>query len=151
MTGTIVLQDSAADAVYSWVWTGGDGEVCLSTDSTYAWGSAVTAGLTFVPDVDTVFGLGSASDNAANTFTTADCDLTLDGITAISDTANVTTAGGWDTCLVKDAGNTTEDNFAFCVNMDSKAAYDDSTANYQVMVPTTPGGIETYYFYAELN
>jgi hypothetical protein len=51
-------------------------------------------------------------------------------------------------------GSTTEGDFLFCVNASMAGAangYDGKTVDYELIVPTTYGATETYYFYVELN
>ena len=156
VSGAIILGDNA-NQVFTWSWTPAiGGEVCLSTNSAYDFVNAATASTTDAQamDANTVFGLGAAVDNATNTFTTQDCTIQLNDTASISGTANVTTAGGFNTCLIQDGATSVKGDFAFCTDINATGMnFEGNNVHYQVMVPTTPsvGSIEEYFFYMELN
>jgi hypothetical protein len=161
ISGTINLTDGTYN-VYTWAWTPANGGiVCLSTNSSTSFESVTAGGAPAVAAVDTRFQLGpsTVADTAAKTFTTTSCTLPFsDG--NITSAANVTDVAGWDTCLVTDGATAAETDFAFCqVIKNSGSSFTGASANYEVMVPTTPGGTttpgtedtETYFFYMQLN
>ena len=153
ISSTIVLGNNS-NYVYQWSYsTTTGGEVCLSTNSSYPFAGIRSATVATVPLLNSAFTHGVASDNATNTFTTtATCNLQFDGGVAASNTANVATQGGFNTCMIQN-NNATKSNFAFCTAINSSGTnYLTNQANYQVMVPTTPGsGTATYFFYMVLN
>jgi hypothetical protein len=156
VSGAIILGDNA-NQVFTWSWTAAvGGQICLSTNNAYDFLNAQAASTTDAQALDSgsTFNLGAATDNAAGTFTTADCTLPLNNTNSITGTANVTTAGGFDTCLIKDGATSSKNDFAFCTNINSTGAnFEGNPAHYQVIVPTTPaiGSIESYFFYMEMN
>ncbi|MCX8200448.1 MAG: hypothetical protein N3G76_03180, partial [Candidatus Micrarchaeota archaeon] len=152
LTGTIYLTSAAGattNYVYTWtVSTINSGYVCASPSTTFNFVSATPAN---VPNMNTFFGLGSAADNATGTFTTSTCTLSFSGQPAITSVPNAPTGNNpgdtFETCAIQDGSN-----YAFCVAANSAGNnYLGNPANYELMVPTTPGtGLMTYYFYAEL-
>jgi hypothetical protein len=151
VVGSIVLADSAANQVYSWTWnTTSGGEVCVAQNSTFAFSSAevTTAAL-----VDNAFNFTAAdADSATNTLTEA-CNVTLDDVGSTVTSVGVTLGSTFQTCAI-DNGGTTEDDLAFCVDInDSGVNYNSEGADYEVMVPTNNGVTDTeiYYFFIELN
>ena len=155
VSGSVVLRDNTA-TVYSWTWNAtSGGQVCLSTATAYTFATAAAASVANAQAIDAAgtFNLGSVADNATNTFTTASCTLNFASIPAISNTANVTTTGGFNTCLLQDGATAAKTDFAFCTAINSTGqSYLAQPANYQVMVPITPGGgTQAYYFYMDLN
>jgi hypothetical protein len=148
VSGNIVLGDDT-NAVYTWTWTPGTGgEVCLSEGSAFDFSAPI---LTTGPAIDTAYSLLGA-DNAANTVTGSTC--TLDFATAsVVNTAQIDhTSDTYYTCAVNDGAGPAKANYAFCGHLDTATAYNGDAANYEVMVPTSPGaGTETYYFYLELG
>src|SRR5271157_259272 len=104
VSGSVVLRDNTA-TVYTWTWNASSGgQVCLSTATAYTFATAATATVANAQALDGsgVFNLGAVADNATNTFTTASCSLTFGSLGTISSTANVTTTGGFNTCLLQD-------------------------------------------------
>jgi hypothetical protein len=160
VTGSIVLTDSAGDNnVYEWAWSPDDGgEVCLSQDSTYDfWGSSEVTG----QNVDLAFGFSTSdTDSAANTYNDASCFLTLEvrpGDNVIYTAGTYLSNGGstgystFQNCPIKQTGTpTNETHIAFCTNISASGKnYNNESANYEVMVPTT--GTDTYYFFVDLS
>ncbi len=151
VTGSIVLTDNASQNVYTWAWEPTDGgEVCVNTGGTFNWASF---GAGSAANVDSFFGIGTATDSAANTMTNTSCSLTLNGAT-YGTLPGVTDASGFETCVIGEGGASTKDDLAFCTVLDNSGTnYMGEDYNYEVMVPTnaTDGASETYYFFVELN
>jgi len=149
VSGTIVLGNTTK-SVYNWsVTTPGSGKICVSTGSALAFTSLSAATAT---GINTAFGLGSAADNATNTFVNQTCNVTIvQG--SITNTANTTTTGGFNTCAIT-SGGTAKDNYAFCTALNSTGQnYVGQTVQYQLIVPTnnSVNATETYFFYLELS
>jgi len=159
VSGTIILGDNDTTKVYTWSWAAANGgEVCLSTAGAYDFSKSNKTNALDVAVIDAAaFGLGVAVDNATNTFTSTNCDLVFNNVNAslTSSTANVTTTGGFNTCLLKNTATpTVTGDFAFCTKINNSGQdYKLGSSQYQIMVPTTPtvGATETYFFYMELN
>ena len=150
VTGTVVLRDSASTA-YTWTYSsGGSGEVCVSTATTFPSGTLANASAS---NIDTLWGLG-ISDNAINTLNnTCPSDIIVNGQTVTTPVAiKIQGDSNFYTCGLQ-TGTGAKNNYAFCTNIsDSGINYANSPNNYELMVPTTPGaGTETYYFYIELS
>ena len=156
-TGTFIFLANAAGTsiFYNWSWdTAQEGEVCAGQSTSYTW-SGLAAGT--APNLDTAWGFADASDDAEATFTDTQTVI-IGGITITGGISAATGAAAGDTfetnALVDVAGSTTEARFIFCTptQMSGSAnAYDGTTADYEIIVPTTYGGTETYYFYTEMN
>ena len=153
VSGSINLTNGAA-SVYSWSWTAvSGGEVCVSTATSSAnFGAAMTAAA--AATVNSVYSLGTAADNATNTFTATNCTLNFTQANIVS-APYVKHSGvsSFFTCAVRDGVASAKANHLFCTNITSTGtAFNGQSANYELMVPTTPGtGTEQYYFYQELN
>jgi len=155
VTGNIRLTDLVGtNNLFNWTWTPGTGgEVCFSTAGNFTWSDAATA---TGANVNTAFGLGNAADSANNTFTDAvGCNLNFTQA-FVGNSAKAVHSGSstfW-TCAIKDAFSGSKGDYAFCTNISSAGKnWNNEGANYEVMVPTTPGvsNVETYYVFAELN
>ena len=156
ISGSIILSTSTGNSnIYSWSYTlTNGGEVCMATASAQTFSGTANA----TPSViDSAFGLGSVDDNAANTMNLSNCTLVLSTGTEQNTTcARHQGNSTFFTAVIVDSDNTSEADFAFCTNISSTGRYFGNSAagnaNYELMVPTTPGaGTETYYFYAELG
>ncbi len=154
VTGGIRLTDSSGvNDVYAWTWSAtSGGEVCLSQNQTFPWASATSA---TAAGVDTAWGFTGAADSAANTYVDSNCSLTINEVAgAISSTGTyLQGSSSFENCVLDDGG-AGEANYAFCTNISSSGTnWNGEAANYEIMVPTTPGAgqTETYYFFVELN
>ncbi|MBD3209784.1 hypothetical protein GF318_00195, partial [Candidatus Micrarchaeota archaeon] len=155
VVGTIWLTGIAGSSyLYSWEWSAAEGGVvCLSTNGSLSDFSALGA---TGPDIDSAWMFSqNASDSGTNTFANTNCSLQLgpSNLTGAS-YADTGPAGGYITCALKTSSIPAKSNLIFCSEIiDSGTAWDGSTVDYEVMVPTPigPGETETYYFYANLN
>jgi hypothetical protein len=156
VSGRITLDDNGAGAaVFNWTWTPSTGgEVCVSTNSSFGFNAATTA---TAAGIDTAWGFTAGdADSAANTYTTT-CGTALTfaqssvaGTTAAADIMGLST---FLSCAVDDTG-AAEANYAFCTQIQSAGInYNNQSAHYELMVPTTAGAsaTETYFFYLELD
>ncbi|MCX6773061.1 MAG: hypothetical protein NTV88_04820, partial [Candidatus Micrarchaeota archaeon] len=154
-TGTIVLSTSTGNAnIYSWTFaTTNGGEVCMSTGSALTYSSPLNAS---AATIDTNFAMGSVADNVANTLGKANCTLVLSSgtVTGVAQWRHLGNSTFW-TCAITSDGATSKNFNSFCANISSTGKWFGSStgvANYELMIPTTPGSsTETYYFYAELG
>jgi hypothetical protein len=125
----------------------------MSTGSALTF-TAPTNGVTTT--IDTNFALGDAADDAEGTFNLTNCNLVL-ATGTVTDIISARHQGNstFTTCAITADGGTAKDNYAFCTNISSTGLWfgsDTGVANYELLIPTTPGsGTETYYFYAELG
>jgi hypothetical protein len=96
-------------------------------------------------------------DSAANTLTTATCDLDIAEQAVTNTAGNLTGVGGFTTCAVGDGDAYTsglKENLAFCVEVDADGSlFNGEAGDYELIVPTneTGGAQETYYFWMELT
>jgi hypothetical protein len=156
VTGSIILGDNATgNHVYEWLWNASSGgAVCVSTDSDFD-GSNVTGNDAALIDNAWGFDAG-ASDSATNTFTDDDCNIGI-GASAVFNCTSVDTgdAGGFRTCSIKtEAALPAKNDILFCTRINgSGIAYNGENAHFELMVPTPYGvpGLESYYFYANLD
>ncbi|MFH0885427.1 MAG: hypothetical protein V1861_06995 [Candidatus Micrarchaeota archaeon] len=153
VSGDIRLTDSAGtNNVYAWSWSpSSGGEVCLSQDGSFPWASAEAA---LRADIDTAFGFGAGSDQAADTYTDASQTIDLAGLSTITTTGTALQgSSSFVNRAVGDGTEAAEGDFAFCSEIEAGTNYNSESANYEVMVPTSDsaGATETYYFFAELN
>ena len=151
VSGSIVLGN---DTVYVYQWTydpTAGGEVCLSTNSALNFAGTLAAAVPATLDTD--FGLGTAADDAANTFQGSAGAMNF-ATSSVSGLPTVATTGGFDTAAFTSGGTGAKSNYAFCTAINSAGKnYKNNDAQYQVIVPTTPGSAttESYYFYMEFN
>ncbi|MEW6036070.1 MAG: hypothetical protein AB1529_05635 [Candidatus Micrarchaeota archaeon] len=156
VSGRITLDDNGAGAaVFNWTWTPSTGgEVCVSTNSAYDFTAATTAA---AAGIDTAWGFTATdADSAANTYTsTCGTALTFAQSSVAGTTAAADLQGfsSFLSCAVDDTG-AAETNYAFCTQVQSAGTnYNNQSAHYELMVPTTagPSATETYFFYLELD
>ena len=151
VSGTIRLSDTqAGNAVYVWTYSSANGgEVCVSTASTFppaAPGTAVTS------EIDTAFNTTGAPDNAAGTYNTTCPTLTI-STGALTGFIAAATQGSssFTTCAMK-SGGAGAANHAFCTNINATGKnFNNTNANYELLVPSTATKGGTYYFYMELS
>ena len=153
ISGSIILSASTgASNIFAWAYSvSSGGEVCMSTGSANTFLSPTNGS---VATLDTVFSL-SGADSSANTQNQSNCSLvlstgTVQQVTEWRHMGNST----FHTCAITTGGATAKNNFAFCTNISSTGKWfgsDTGIANYELMIPTVPGAVETYYFYAELS
>ena len=130
------------DVLYSF----GDAEfstVFATTSAAYAW-STLEAGT--AASVDTVWGFSAGADQAVDAFTgsTAIESITVPTVTFEDATF---TAGIFD-----DGSSAVKNDFAFGAPVLAAAAgFSGKDVEYEIMVPTTEGGTDTYYFYVTLS
>ncbi|MFH1222282.1 MAG: right-handed parallel beta-helix repeat-containing protein, partial [Candidatus Micrarchaeota archaeon] len=156
--GGILLTDSLHGTdVYMYKWplsASSTGVVCVSPNSTLS--TFYAAGANAV-DIDQAWGFDAeAMDSAVNTYTGTNCSLDIGG-QYVNNSAYADTGapGGFRTCAIKTNVPIpiTKSNLVFCSSVDMNGtAWNNATADYEIMVPTSYGsGTEVYYFYANLN
>ena len=154
VSGSLVLApNSSSPDLYNWAWSTSNGGVVCAVAAPYGfdWASVQT---TTASSVDTVWGFGSASDNATNTLTST-CAIDVGGINITGTAANTTGGTSFNTCALSDAASpSTKGDLAFCVNIaPAGTLFTGGSGNYQLIVPTnkTIGTTETYSFWMELD
>ena len=107
-------------------------------------------------NIDTNFSLGSASDNATNTFVNESSSITVAGTpyggigNSSVMTYNSSNAPTWETIALANSTSPAEANYVFVgVINDDGEAYNGANADFQMIVPVS--GSPTYYFYVELT
>jgi len=154
VSGTVFL-GSNTSSVYEWLWEPDDGgAVCLSTDSGYD-GTNVSGAQ--ASQIDAAWGFsGLEADSAGSTFNDSSCDIGI-GYSGVFNCTSTDTgaAGGFMTCAIKtEAAVPAKDDLLFCTRINgSGLAYNGAGADFELMVPTPYGspGLETYFFYANLD
>jgi hypothetical protein len=149
---SIRLRDSGGSDVYTWDYStaNGSGVVCLSTGSVFPGptSSLMSANLSAM---NSLWGLGTI-DNASNTFNTTFGGLNISGTVFSPVGARLQGSSSFSVAAISNGTNSTKNAFSFCTNISSSGTnYAGISSNYELMVPTTPSGVETYYFYIELS
>ena len=149
----IVLANDASpiDIFYNWTWDSAQGgEVCAGTGTSYTWASLEAAAAT---DLDSTWGFGDVSDDAEATFDDGTGTFEIGGVSSTAPKADTGFEDGYETFLLEDTpGASAETDFLFCSNISAAGTgYDGSTVDYELIVPTSYGATETYYFYLEVN
>jgi len=153
VSGNITLGNMTS-YVYQWNYAISSlGTVCASTGSARNFVSPTNG---VAADIDTDWTLGSSVDDAAHTFNNSNCTFTIStGTLTNTISADHAQNSTFWTCAITVDSDTAQDNYAFCASIQSAGkpyVYTSGTANYEIMVPATPGNVsETYYFYAELG
>lgn len=151
--GNILLAPNTSANFYVWTWSpASSGEVCaVAASSGFDWSGVTTIS---AATIDTIWGFGSATDNATNTFTTSTCDLNINSIN-VTNTATADTGGAaFETCAVGDGGNAAKSDVAFCVKIANDGGlFNNRSGDYELLVATDEnvGATETYYFWMELD
>lgn len=158
LSGSIILGSDASNVIFTWAWTpASGGEVCLSTNSNYDFTTGPTAAAAADIDNAAAWNFGTAADNAANTFVNGTCsNLVFAQSTAAAPIRAAHESGStFETCAIDDGTvGPTKGDFAFCTAIQNGGtAFDASTVDYEIMVPTAFGAAatENYYFYVEFN
>jgi len=159
VTGTLTLEDSTGDLMYSWDAADIGGEVYASNASSITWSSIVAEN---VSDVDGALTYMSASmsDSVTNTFTN-DSNTAIDvgTVTIVENTAastymfvdGITQSDDFEEVILHDGTNIVW-TAIICPNTEGFET-GDATHDYQMIVPEDGSGntvAETYYFYVEL-
>lgn len=149
----IILANDATptDVFYNWSWDSAQGgEVCAGTATSYTWASLEAAAAT---DLDSTWGFGDVSDDAEATFNDGTSTFEIGGASGSAPMADTGFSGGYETFLLEDTpGASAETDFLFCSNISAAGTgYDGTTVDYELIVPTTYGAHETYYFYLDVN
>ncbi len=150
--GSIKLQDASENAVYTWAYStaNGSGEVCLSTKSSFP-GPITSLASANLADMNSLWTLGTI-DNASNTFNTTFGGLNISETVISPVGAKLQGSSTFTVAAVYNGTTGSKNNYAFCTNISNAGTnYAGVASNYEIMVPTTPLGVETYYFYIELN
>lgn len=154
VSGRIILSPATYAVFYQWAWTPANGgAVCaVPAASGFDWGTVQSV---VASAIDTVWGFGTATDNAANTLTSSSCSVDVAGTSVTNSAGNLTGVGGFETCAVADdAAPAAKSDFAFCVNVTSAGnLFNGGVGNYELLVPTDDayGATETYYFWIEMQ
>ncbi|MCX8197247.1 MAG: hypothetical protein N3G80_02945 [Candidatus Micrarchaeota archaeon] len=146
----IRLQDSAENIVYSWAYStaNGSGEVCLSTASAFPGPTLSGANLSAM---NTLWSLGTI-DNATNTFNTTSSINISGQLISGAPASKLQGSSSFTVVALFNGTTTTKNAFAFCTNLNNTGKnYANEGVHYEIMVPTTPSAVETYYFYIELE
>ncbi len=118
--------------------------VFATTESgTFDWANLAAA---TVSEVDTQWSFSNGADQAVDAFTGT---ATLEGVAAVP---TVTLGGGFLSAIFDDgAAVAAKTDLVFAANVTAAAAgFDGASYEYELMVPTTTSGTDTYYFYVSL-
>ena len=131
-----------SDVLYSF----GDAEIdtvfATTNASGYNWASLEAGSAS---DVDTIWGFGNGADQAVDAFTGSDV---LEGILSIP---TVTLVGNFITGIFDWGTSSSKNDIVFGANVsNAKSGFDGADYEYELMVPTTNQGTDTYYFYLSL-
>jgi len=158
VSGSIILGSDTSNVIFTWAWTpASGGEVCLSTNSNFDFTTGPTSAA--VADIDNAgaWNFGAVADNATNTFVNGTCaNIVFSQSVAAAPIRALHESGStFYTCAIDDGSVVpAKGDFAFCTLIqDGGTAFDATTVDYEIMVPTEYGAFatETYYFYVELD
>ena len=146
----ILTSSGLTNNVYTWNATAATkGDVCVSTASTFPGPTLSSANVT---DINTVWSL-TTIDNATNTYNITLSNFNISG--SVISSVNASDLQGLSSFFDAAIFNGTtgsKGNYAFCTSINSTGKnYNNVTANYELLVPTTPGGTDTYNFYMEIQ
>ena len=152
VTGAAIqLRDAGGLVVYNWSYSAaaGKGEVCVSSGNVFPLGTPTAPAN--MGDVNTLWSLGNI-DNASNTYNGTFSGLNLSGTVISPPGARLQGSSSFTDAAVYNGTTGAKANYAFCTNISSSGTnYANLNYNYELMVPTTPSAVETYYFYIELT
>ncbi|MFA5930252.1 MAG: hypothetical protein WC861_05190 [Candidatus Micrarchaeia archaeon] len=153
VSGTIRLSDTqAGNAVYVWTYSAANGgEVCSSPGSSFPAGTPANASFA---TIDTAFATTGGPDNASGTFNTTCPALTLSTGALTGFVAAAAQGSSTFTTCAMNASGSAATSHAFCTNIAATGTgknFNNSNANFELIVPSTGTAGGTYYFYMELN
>ncbi|MFA5930251.1 MAG: hypothetical protein WC861_05185 [Candidatus Micrarchaeia archaeon] len=154
VSGTIRLSDTqSGSAVYVWSYSPTNGgEVCTSTGSSFPAGAPTNS--SDFANLDTAFGTTGGPDNASGTFNTTCPALTISTGALTGFTAAAAQGSSTFTTCAMNASGTAAANHAFCTSIAATGVgknYNNSNANFELIVPSTGTAGGSYYFYMELD
>lgn len=165
IAGTITLQDATGNQMYYWDWvseSGGTVFAVARNDSAPIWTAIYNNDVTR-DDVDTVWGY-TGSDTANITFDDPDGSIAFDvagytvptnGRDALYTLLQDGTDSAFEEVLLTDRAivNSTDDFIFACRIAADTANFQNSTSDYQLIVPDTIAAdtTTTYYFYVEMS
>ncbi|MCD4740220.1 hypothetical protein K8R43_03450 [archaeon] len=146
VSGTIYLNDSSENTLFSWA--GAEGAFVYAANDTVAWASLSAANVSRMPSYLTT----AAADRWANTYT-GSSTFSSNYIGTVLTVPSVVVNSTW-TCysLLEDV----DDDLVWAVNVDEGGAvgYNGTTYDYQLLIPEdgTLGNTatQTYHIYVEL-
>lgn len=166
VSGSLTLSDGSA-VFYRWGNASAQGSVCAGIANNYNWSMGLYE-LSDVRQVDQAWGFSGGTDLAINTFNeTPDppggyndlCgDIAGNALSNVnsSKTGPDNQAGDtFETCVINDQNATSNVSIdmIFCTLTDRSSSdndYRNRTSDYELIVPVTEGGTETYYFFLEI-
>ncbi|MEM4166042.1 MAG: hypothetical protein QW255_01630 [Candidatus Bilamarchaeaceae archaeon] len=151
VAGNIVLAPNTTAIFYSWTWSPANGGVvcAVAAQTGFDWTNLnpITA-----TAIDTIWGFGTATDNATNTLTTT-CNIVVNN-QSVTNSAGTTTGGSLTTCAIADSNTpTAKSDVAFCTTIQNNVPlFNGQNGDYELLTATNAalGSTETYYFWLEL-
>ncbi|MEM4348300.1 MAG: hypothetical protein QXN37_01900 [Candidatus Anstonellaceae archaeon] len=150
-SATIALRSSTA-TVYSWSYSpaNGSGEVCLSSSNSFPGPITSLTGAN-LSAMNSLWNLGTI-DNATNTFNTTSSINISGQVVSGAPAAKLQGSSTFTVVALFNSTTSSKNAFAFCTQINNSGKnFQNSDVHYEIMVPTTPGAAETYYFYLELD
>jgi hypothetical protein len=156
VSGQIVLENAAGNNFYDWTYASLTGEVYASRSTVSDWSTINCTNSTQWQGEETSLGIISTSIDGINEtyYTTGHPAFqvgtrTLSGCRSTRPYNSTSTASQfWNVLLNSDAVNV----IYTAILADNKNAFDNSTADFEILVPVNRTvGTSTYFFYAELS
>jgi hypothetical protein len=152
--GIVLTPGGLTNIFYKWAWdpaTNG-GRLCVTPGTAFDW---TTVAVAAAADIDTVWTF-TGTDSAVNTLNDTCGSMTVASTDVSGAPATYTgsPADAFQTCAIADSATPgTKADFAFCNVIVSSTDFKGETSNYELIVPTdkTPGNLETYYAWLELD
>ncbi|MCB9362299.1 hypothetical protein H6504_02590 [Candidatus Woesearchaeota archaeon] len=161
VSGNLVLQDASSNAAYTWSPDNTvTGHIFFSNESTVAWPTldGLDSNVAQLQQENNQLGLGAASDNITETFSAAPAHPVINftghaagiasGATWAVQTNNESAQADWDTALTYTASAVVYVGF---INQSGKTSFNGETVDYQVMVPTSNGGVRQYWVFLAIE
>lgn len=149
VSGNLTLEDNTGDLFYDWNLTNKTGEVLASRNQSIDF--TTVAGIQTCTVDETLTGNGN--DRTSKTFTNATVNFEIAGVTitaACRTFPYVSSAPSTNYEEIITSATGVTSIYVSKINA-SATAFDGSTADYQILVPTTKSGTETYYFWVEFD
>lgn len=164
LTGALSLSDSSGKSIFAWSMAIEDltGEVYVSRNGSIDWDISVEcANLTHIEDEDIYMGFNSSVIDSVNrTFnSTLHPQLVVGTTTITANTCNATStyvnataedqaSASYPIVLLVSSESTI---YATPINKGAQSYDNETTADFQIIVPDKVGDITEYYFYAEIG
>ena len=156
ITGSIVLEDSQGNNMFTWAWLPAQGAEVIATTNTAipTWSAIAATNADAMTAMETRWEWDAGgSDSPAITFDHESDSVTIAGVEVTTTRGTNSLGGGFAEVVITDGATAAKEDFLFVgIMSDDTEAYDGTAKDFEMLVATPDtGAVEAYYFYVELS